>query len=130
MLVEISSEAIGEERGSRRRRLWFHSDAGELYVWRGASDRIEAFQISFFDNSAEERREWWLEWGAKGAKAGLVDSKEADSRTHDLKSPTVELSSARVAEAALLAKRFLSREGAGLPAALRGFLDEKIASLA
>jgi hypothetical protein len=128
MLAEVSAEAVGEERGSPRLRTWYHSDGGDLYVWEGKGSAFSSFQVSFLDRGLE-RREWWLEWSELGARAGLVDSKEVGSRTHDLKSPTVDLSSARIREAARRAEEFLSREGARLPGAVRAFLDDKLASL-
>lgn len=128
MLAEISSDAVATERGSLRGRTWYHSDAGDLYVW-SARGGVSSFQLSFMAHGLEERREWWVEWNGKSAKAGFVDSKEVGTRTHDLKSPTVDMSTARLREAGRLARRFLADEGAGLPAKLRAFLDGKLAAL-
>lgn len=128
MLAEIASKAVAAERGSRRGRTWYHSEAGDLYVW-GARGGVSSFQLSFMQHGLGERREWWVEWSGKSAKAGFVDSKEVDSRTHDLKSPTVDMSNARRREAGRLARRFLADEGAGLPEKLRAFLDGKLAAL-
>lgn len=123
MLREVDSESLKKESGSRR-KVWYHSPAGDLYVWLDGRNRVVSFQATCYEESGE-RQEWWLEWDGRGIRAGRVDSKEVDSRVHDLMSPTVDLS-VRTPEAAKRLLAFLEAEGGGLPLPLAAFVRDAL----
>jgi hypothetical protein len=108
---------------------WFHSAAGDLYVWFDAAGRPDSFQISSIE-SGPERREWWLEWKRSGWRAGRVDSKETDSREHDLRSPVIEVSATSALKARDEVLRFFGREGGGVPEPVRRFVRDCLAAAA
>lgn len=104
-------------------KLWFHSDRGDLYVWKDPAGKIRSFQLSFFNDDQIDRREWLLEWGAGGIKCGQVDSKETDSREHDLNTPVIEMRRENNRDLSAQALSFLRKEGGMLPEEIKRFIE-------
>ncbi len=127
MLREIRSDAVTNS-GAPLKKIWFHSAEGDLYVWKDPAGGIVSFQLTCFDQTSGERRELWAQWEeGKKVKIGLVDSKESDGRTHDLRSPVVRVSSADKSDVLRRLTDFVEREGGQLLTDDGEFLRSRLA---
>ncbi|HRY29680.1 MAG TPA: hypothetical protein P5079_06535 [Elusimicrobiota bacterium] len=127
MLDEVRSDSVVQAPPGGLRKSWFHSAEGDLYVWLNGQNDVRSFQLSFFAGG-EERTECWVEWDGRQRRVGTVDSREVDSRPHDIRSPMVELSEAPRKRIIEQAAEFLDREGGNLPEGLRTFVRKKVAA--
>lgn len=123
MLKEM---ATGGELAGSARKKWYHDENGDLYVWKTARGTVASFQLSFMETDSEDRQEWWVQWAGHGLRVGQVDSKEVDSRVHDLKAPVVEGATISAKRIRTKAQAYLERNGGELPDGLRRFLQKHV----
>ncbi|HOW28009.1 MAG TPA: hypothetical protein PK876_05875 [Elusimicrobiota bacterium] len=127
MLSKIRQDVTAESSRNGARREWYHSENGDLFVWRRDRD-IVSFQISCLSLFRGERNECWGEWDGRSFRTGFVNSKEVDGREHDIKTPVVDVTTADSSAIRKALAGFLQAEGAGLPSDVLGRLTEHLRS--
>lgn len=104
------------------RRRWFTAEHMDLIVWIRGEASIEAFQLCYDKPLAEQALSWQLDLGFTHQ---AVDAGEADGLGHKA---TPLLTPGNAPDPARLLSE-LGCAGAGLPEAIRGFVEARLKHL-